>query len=515
MRIDKNIFWVFMLLFMNYTQAQTEETKTATAEDSVKTLSVDPFDHQDGLGQSIYIFFLNFEKTGHFADQGHTHTNQKILAKHIALFDSAAFVPNDLNMKDTVVGPAVSIHEYGKLAKKNGFFPYRLILEKRVINATEVDSGRYQGYYRYFKLFSQKAVLGEAYNHGATYKIVFEFNKDGSDIRINNITQEPNGEYRNFRLGNFGYTSDFNLMATYNLKNLKQEPTLAQIEQLKPPKDSADYRAQPAFALQGSYVLPSYLWAANYAGNLNATAGASTKQSGWGAGLRLQLPMGQKGNFNLTFGLEYEVNNYEVQYNDLQFIYKTDCFGKPLKDLEDSSYDEKWVDVSSNFEKGSFSFIKPEIGLLYKIKMGKKLELDLLAAAGFSYLTSSEFTSETTVSYRGKKYGFGDPISQDELGFYTDYKKNSSGEISNASSFYYYKFGGSLDFALSQTSTLSFGFEMRNGLSPIFETGYEFWPFLDPELNDTFLSSFTNVQESVTYQSMAFVFSYKFQFKKK
>ena len=506
------ILFLFTVVIANFGFAQTNEVEQ---KDSVQNIEVDPFNHQSKLGQSIYVFFLDFERTGHFADGPGEYTSTKLTNKYIALFAEHAKVPNDINMKDTAVGKPISVNEYARHAKKHGYFHYRLILEKKIINATLVDSGRYKGTYRFFKLYSEKAVLGEAYQHGASFEMVFEFNVDGSDIRISGITQVAGGEYRKFRLGNFGYTSDFNLMASNNLKTLIKEPTALQIESLKPPKDSADYRAQPALVLFGGYVLPDYLTPSVYKENLNDNAPNSSKQTGYSIGARLELPLGKKGNLNLFFGLEYEKNKYEVKYNDLAFIYKTDVLGKPLEDLEGNPYDEKWVDVSKYFESGSLAFIKPEIGLVYKIKLGKKIRLNLLGGVGYSYLTKSDFKLDATVSYRGKIYGLGNPISSEELGFYTDYLKNNFGEITNATSFYYYKYGGSLDFRLSKHSFLSFGFEMRTGLSSVLSAGEEFYPFLDPAINDTFLSNYTNVPESRTYQSMMFNMSLKFEIRKK
>ena len=508
------ILFFLLVLLMQPSFAQTDVI-ISVPKDSLKNIIVNPFDHQDNLGQSIYIFFLSFESTGHFADLGQNYSSAKVVKTYTELFDASAVVPNDLQMKDTLVGKPISIDAYAKLAKKHGYFAHRLIIEKRMINATRVDSGRYRGVYHYFKLFSDKALLGEAYQHGATYEMVFEFNEDGSDISINSIAQMPNGEFHKFKLGNFGYTSNNNIMATNSLKSLIQEPTLLQKEELKPPKDSADYRAQPAFAIYGGYVIPDYLWAANYADNLNPIAGSSTEQSGYDFGARLQLPLGKKGNLNLFLGLGYEQNKYKVNYNDLQFIYTTDCFGKPLEDIEGNPYDEKWVDVSTLYESGELSFLKPEVGLLYKINLGEKIQLNLMGALGYSYLSKSHFEMDATVSYRGRIKGLGNPISSEDLGFYTDYSKTNFGEITNISSFAYYKFGGSLDFRLGKQNYLSLGFEWRTGLTPVFTTGSSFWPFLDPAVNDTFLSSFTNVPEERTYQSMAILLSYKFQLKKK
>ena len=56
---------------------------------------------------------------------------------------------------------------------------------------------------------------------------------------------------------------------------------------------------------------------------------------------------------------------------------------------------------------------------------------------------------------------------------------------------------------------------MNQGLSPIFDTGYEFCPFLDVDVNDTFLSTFTNTQKQLQYNSMAIGVSYRYQFPKR
>ncbi len=513
MIIRFKLVFILLIFFSQSFFAQTENVQPPS--DSLASIIVDPFNHQDKLGQAVYMTFLDFERLGHFAEVNSHFTNNKTIRLYTKLFSEGAFVPNDLT-KDTLVGAPISIDEYAENAKKhNGYFKYKLILEKKLINATRIDSDTYIGTYNLFKLFSENAVIDEAYSHGAVYKLELEFNLSGSEVKITNVTMLPDSEYHNFKLGKFGYTKDFRLLASNNLNSLIQTASLTQLTNLKPPKDSADYRAQPAIVFLGSYIIPDYLSGSGFTENINPYAGSSSTQSGWSTGLRLLLPLGKKGNLNLFFGLEYEQNNYNVQYNNLQFIYKTDVLGNPLEDLEGTAYDEKWVDVSDFEEIGKLTFIKPEVGLLYKIHFGEKIKLNLLGAVGYSYLSQSEFKIETTVSYRGKIYGFGDPISQEELGFYNDYKKTNFGEITNASSFYYFKYGGSLDFKLGKQNFLSLGFEIRTGLSPVLSAGQAFFPFLDPEINDTFLSSYTNVPEDRMYQSMAIVLSYKYQIRRK
>ncbi len=484
--------------------------------DTILKMQVDPFDHQDELGQALNVFLIDFEAKGHLGYDKGSYTDRKTIDGFVNLFDPGATVPDDISEPDSI-GGLIAISKYGKKANGKKYFNYSLIVEKKRINATRIDSGRYKGTYTYFKLYSEKAVIGNTYALGAIYTMELEFNRNGSEIHINSIDQQAtNGEFRVFKLGNFGYTSNNNIKASNNLQSLIQEPSEAAKLRFAPPKDSSLYRIGPSVMVGGAYILSNYLYPQTYSGNINPKVSTTSSQSGWKAGLKIFLPTGTEGNFNFTLGLGYESNSFEMTYKGLSFIYGTDCFGDPLIDLEGTEYDEKYADVSNYKEKGSLTFLQPEAGVLYHINFGEKTKLSLFGNVGFSYLTNSSYSSETVVSYSGKKNGLG-VVDHEELGFYQDYNKSIDGEISNAVSFYKLGFGGSLDFSLGEKNRnwLSFSFEMNQGLSPIFDTGYEFCPFLDVDVNDTFLSTFTNTQDQLHYNSMAIGVSYRYQFPKR
>jgi hypothetical protein len=484
--------------------------------DTILNMQVDLFDHQDELGQALNVFLIEFEAKGHLGNEEDGYTDRKTIEGYVSLFDADASVPDDISQPDSI-GGRIAISKYGKKANGKKYFAYSLIVEKKLIKATRVDSGRYKGTYKYFKLYNEQAVIGKAYALGAIYMMELEFNRNGSGIQINSIIkQEENGEFRVFELGNFGYTSNNNIKASNNLQSLIKEPSEFAKLKFAPPKDSSLYRVGPSVMVSGSYILPNYFNPLAYFGNINSEVPASSNQSGWKAGVKIILPNGKEGNFNFTIGLAYESNSYDMIYEDLSFIYQTDCFGDRLLDLEGTEYDEKYVNVSSYKENGSLAFLQPEAGVLYHINFGEKMKLSLFGNVGFSYLTNSSYNSETIVSYSGKKLGLG-VVDHEELGFYQDYNKKIDGEISNAISFYKLGYGGSLDFSLGEKnrSWLSINFEMNQGLSPIFDTGYEFCPFLDVDVNDTFLSTFTNTQKQLQYNSMAIGVSYRYQFPKR
>ena len=481
-------------------------------KDTLATISVDPFDHQSKVGQAFYVFLLEFERDGHLGEESGGFANSKRIRSYLSYFNDSATIPDDLSTLK-FVQPPVKKDEYAKLAKKHGYLDYSIIVEKRNIEGVRIDSARYRGSYKYFKLYDPKAIIGEAYFHGVMYEMEVEFNLDGSNIMINQIEMLDSGEFHVFKLGKFGYTSDNRLKATNNLWSLIQEPSASAIEKFKPPKDSSLYRVGPSFMFYGSYVQPNYLTPVIYLGNHTPKVPTTESKNGFAAGLKILLPTGKEGNFNFTIGLGYERNNYNLTYEGLEFIYDTDCFGDPLVDFEGMEYDEKRVYVSSAKESGSLTFIQPEFGMLYHINLSTRMRLSLFGSLGYSYLAGSNFESESIVSYQGRKGDF--VIEVEELGFYQDRLKTSTGEISNATSFYTGKFGMSLDFSLSKRTWLAFAFDLRAGLSPVFRTGYEFCPFLDVHVNDTFLSTYTNVAEEKYYDGFAITVSYRYQFPKK
>lgn len=509
MKLRNYIFGVLSILAITMQGQKTDPL------DTILNLQVDPFDHQDELGQALNVFLISFEMNGHLGNESGSYSDKRTISSFEALFYPEATLPDDLSDLDTVRDP-ISIAEYTKKARSRWYLDYSIIVEKKLIEASRIDSGRYKGTYKYFKLFSEKAVIGKTFAHGAVYTMELEFNRNGSDIQITAIAMEEGGEYRIFKLGNFGYTSNNNIKASYNLKSLIQEPSEYAKLEFAPPKDSSSYRIGPSVMVHGSYILPDYFYPVAYAGNINPDASSTTSQSGWKTGLKIILPTGKEGNFNFTIGLGYESNSYDISHQGLSFIYKSDCFGNPLEDLEGTEYDEKYVDVSSYKEEGTLEYLQPEVGVLYHINFGKKMKLSFFGNVGFSYLTSSSYKSESVVSYQGKKAALG-VIDREELGFYQDYEKTVDGEISNAISFYKLGYGGSLDFSLGEKkrSWLAFSFEMNMGLSPAFDTGHEFCPFLDVGVNDTFLSTFTNTQDFIDYSSMAIGVSYRYQFPKK
>lgn len=510
MRLRSYILALFSLFVM------TAKGQNTDSLDTILKMQVDPFDHQDELGQALNVFLIDFEVKGHLGYDKDNYADRKTIDGFVNLFDPDATLPDDISEPDSI-GGLIAISKYGKKANGKKYVNYSLIVEKKLINATRIDSGRYKGTYTYFKLYSEKAVIGNTYALGAIYTMELEFNRNGSDILINSIDQQKtNGEFRVFKLGNFGYTSNNNIKASNNLQSLIQEPSEVAKLRFAPPKDSSLYRVGPSFMVGGAYMLSNYLNPLAYAGNINPEVPASSAQSGWRAGLKIFLPTGREGNFNFTLGLGYESNMYDMTYEGLSFVYKEDCFGDPLTDLEGTVYNEKYANISSYREKGELAFLQPEAGILYQINFGKKLKVSLFGNVGFSYLTSSSYSNETVVSYSGKKNGLG-VVDRPELGFYQGYNKAVDGEISNAISFYKLGYGGSLDFSLGEknTSWLSFSFEMNQGLSPVFDTGYEFYPFLDVDVNDTFLSTFTNTQEQLQYRAMAVGVSYRYQFPKK
>ncbi|MCT4622073.1 MAG: hypothetical protein N4A46_00525, partial [Schleiferiaceae bacterium] len=347
----------------------------------------------------------------------------------------------------------------------------------------------------------------------AVYEMDLEFNQDGSDILIKNIRMIEGKEYHIFQLGKFGFTSDNRLKAAYNLDRLVLDPSEAQKSKFAPPKDSSLYRAGISILAFGGVLQPNYLGAVTYPENLVMNTPSTNEQWGYTAGIKFFFPAGKKGNFKFTLGLGYERNEYNLSYGEMRFNYNLDCFGNPLTDFEGTVYDEKRVAVSSYKESGHLGFIQPEFGLLYHINFGKKMKLTLFGNVGFSYLTSSSFKSEAVVSYQGVKDGL--VIDVEQLGFYQDHQVNSSGEISNAISFYKAGYGGSLDFRIGKRQWLALAFEMRQGLSPVLDTGYEFCPFLDADVSDNFLSTFTNIESKREYEAMGVSVSYRYQFPKK
>ena len=483
--------------------------------DTILQMQVDPFDHQNELGQALNAFLIRFENFGHLGYEQGGYTDKNSINQFVKLFKPEAQIQDDIS--DTLnIGKQIAIEKYAKVALGKKYLNYSLIVEKKLIEANRIDSGRYKGVYNFFKLYSNKSVIGKTYRHGAKYTMELEFNRNGTDIQINSLVMQDSAEYFVFKLGNFGYTSNNLIKASYNLNNLVQEPSEFAKAQFAPPKDSSLYRAGITVMAHGAYVLPSHLGPVGYAENLNPDVPTTNSQWGWKAGLKIFLPSGKEGNFNFTLGLGVETHHYEVSYQGLSFVYDTDCFGDPLKDLEQTEYDQKFVDVSSSTESGSLSYLTPEVGVLYHIGLGEKMKLSLFGNVGFAYLNNSSYRSESVVSYRGKQLSLG-IIDVEQLGFYQDYNKVAEGEVSNAISFYRAGVGGSLDFSLGEKnrSWLAFSFELNTGLSPAFDTGYEFCPFLDVAVNDTFLSTFTNTTQTINYESMAIGVSYRYQFPKK
>ena len=160
MRLRNYIFGVFSLLVIGVYGQHTDPL------DTILAMEVDPFDHQDELGQALNVFLIQFEDKGHLGYEIDGYADKKTIDSYIDLFDPDATVPDDISDIDSV-GGLISIVQYGKKANGKRYLGYSLIVEKKLISATRIDSSRYRGTYKYFKLYNEQAVIGKTYAHGA------------------------------------------------------------------------------------------------------------------------------------------------------------------------------------------------------------------------------------------------------------------------------------------------------------------------------------------------------------
>jgi hypothetical protein len=466
----------------------------------------DPFNPEDTTGQIVWDLVNSYEKHSHFARESEMRGNKSYAEALTKLFNDQAMVPNDLGTFEQLI-QKVSIADYAAAGLGKGGQKFFLVTEKKPFEATRApESDDYIGYLRVFKIFSDTARLGKEYDLGLLYELEIRLWGDSLQAEISNITLVDNKIYERYMLSGFGYHGNSDLLISNNLNKL--------IVYKEPPKPKVPKQTKSGFFLHGGYLFTNYLYPEAINGNQNPNTSFSGSEYGYVAGLQYQKVYGEKGFFGILFGLEYEMNFYEFQHNNIRLTYTLDCDGNPLKDLEGNPYDSRMVNVSNYSEQGEITFIRPEVGLFFNLGLGKGANVQLFGLVGNAFISSKSYTASATVSYTGFANGL-ELNNRPELGFYQDKEVDFNGDLANLQSFMFYRLGASLDINLAKWLAFSILGEYRGSMTYALRFREFNCAFLDPADSRTFVSKFDYANASRFYDAFGIQAGFKIYIKEK
>lgn len=518
MKLKNKIYIVgfFALFACNLAVAQnTKNKKTTTAPAPVpevvlpETIVFDPYNPEDSLGIYFLKMVIDFEKFGHLAKQENQAISQDLLKKYIALFNANATLPNELGKNKSFEDNTLA--QFQNAATGLEYQPYLLFVQKGVLTANlQEGTNEYVGKFDFFKLYADKASFMANYESGVFYTLTYRYKVEGYVVQIDKVEVQENGVKNNFALGGFGYMGTSAVLICNNL-NALVKPLVVDLG--PQPRKKEKVLNKSNITLQAGVFVPMFLQTELIASNLNFQSSRSDASNGQTAGIQLQKVFGKKGMFGMSLGVAYQQLKFNNTYNDQTFVYTSGPDNSELEDLEGNIYDVRFVQISSFEDNGSLTYIRPEFGLLLNFPLSKSVWLQLNGAFGQQFMQSNTYNTNTIVSYQGQINGQGGPISQDELGFYTNYKKEATGNLSTAQSFTDMRFGASLDVMLGQRVALMFQANYHQSLTYAFREQKFGFPFFDPAVDSDFQSKMNYLDASRNFKAVSFQFGVRFYFK--
>jgi len=478
------------LLFSLTMVAQSPKDEKVT-----KSVKFSLFEPEDSIGTLVFRTLDNFEHFGHFGEIESGLKNGNFITKYMALFEPYAMMLDDLS--DTIVKKEqVNKSQYEKLARKSGYQPYILFIEKSdsTVAVKQDSASFYTTRIRFFKLFKDKAIIGDTCLHGAIYSVGLKIYEDTALVKITDVRLEENGDHHRFYLGNYGRHIYSPILVSNKLESL--------IVPFPPRYKPTSQPSKSNIFLHVGYISTNYMQPEAMRNNLNAAYAFSGNESGRSAGIKYQKTYGRRGIFGLFFGVEYEENTYDFTHTNASFIYTEDQDGNQLIDLEGWEYDKKYVDVASYQEEGNITYVKPEVGLLFNLG-GKVVNFQILGSVGNAFLMTKTYQANSIVSYQGEIDAIGVPISNEALGFYTDLEKTFEGDLSQAQNYMFYKAGAGIDFIISQRIGLSLLVEYRESFTYAFRKHNTDLMFLNPDTEAGYSSQLNTLSDSRLYNGLS------------
>ncbi len=331
MRVVRNIF---ILIFAFAVQVHAQAQDSATTQVS-PDLTFDIYDPEDTLGNRIFQKLVEYERFGHFGSTETGLLEKKYIESFRALFDEGVMLPED--MTDTnQVNAKITVQAYTDLAYKNGFFPYVLFIQREDIGGYKLDTSEF--FYttvHLFKLFEERAIIGEKCVHGAELLVGLRFDRTGDSIMITEVSVPEGGNHTRFLLGKYGRHIYSPILVTNNVKSLVQE--------IPPPYTPTSQPTRSNLFMRVGMQYTDIFQPQAYPGNLDPAYSFSGSEEGRSAGFFYQKAFARKDIFGLTVGAEVEQNTYSLRHENGYFQYDSDEKGDPLTDLEGSVYDRKHV----------------------------------------------------------------------------------------------------------------------------------------------------------------------------
>ena len=487
MKIVRNL-WLLVVLVGGQLVAQGQAINSEKPD-----ITFDLYDPEDTLGNRLFEKLVEYERFGHFGSTQSGSLEKKYMERFKALFDKGVMLPEDLT--DTnAVHAKISMDAYTKLAYKRGFFPYVLFIQRENVGGYKIDtSGFYYTTVHMFKLFEDRAIIGQKCVHGAELLVGLRFNRLGDSIMIADMSVPDGGNYTQFILGKYGRHIYSPILVSNNVKTLVQD--------IPPPYVPKSQPTRSNFFIRAGMQYTDIFSAQPLENNLNQNYAYSSSEEGRSAGFFYQKAFAKKDIFGLTIGVEVEQNTYQLKHENANFIFDSDENGDPLMDLEGTSYDYKHVFLQSHVEDGTLNFVKPEIGLFFNLGQGW-FNVQLLGSVGNAFLLESTYDARTTVSYEGEMDGVG-TIQEPALGFYDNLEVTSSGTHNEVQSFMFYKGGLGLDFIIEKRLSISLLAEYKSSFTYMIRKNSAGKPFLDPDTGAGFGSQLDQLNESRNYQGVS------------
>lgn len=469
-------------------------------------LTCDPFNPEDSTGQLVWNLLNNYEIYSHFGREGEMRGNKTYASQLKSLFDEHAMVTNDLGTYEQLT-QKVTISEYVETGLAKGYQKFLLVAEKKIFEANRSsETEDYIGYVQVFKIFSDTARLKKEYDLGMLYELEIRFWGDSLQAAISNITVVENKVYEKYMLSGYGYHGNSQLLISNNLGRL--------LTFKEPPKPKEPKQSKSGFYLHAGYLFTDYLNPEAIKGNLNPNTRFSGSEFGYVGGLQYQIGFGDKDLFGILFGVEYELNYYQIDHSDILFEYTLDCDGKPLRDLEGSPYDKKLVEVSSYSENGDITYIRPEVGLFLNLGLAEGFNLQLFGLVGNSFIANKSYKANALVSYTGYLGDF--TLSErPELGFYKDLEVEFDNNLQTLQSFMFYRIGATADINLAKWLAFSIMAEYRGSMTYALRFRQFNCAFLDPADSRTFVSQFDYANASRFYNAFGLQAGFKIFIKEK
>ena len=488
MRVFIKIWFLAILLFAGSLKAQ--EIKDSAQND----LKFDIFNPEDSLGNKLFSVLVEYERLGHFGSVESHAVEKKYVENYVKLFDSNAKIPED--MSDTNgVKPKISIADYAKMAYRYGYLPYILFIERREVSGVKLDSSEY--YYatiNLFKLFDERAIIGEKYKHAANFSVGLRFDKKGKDIKIVDVNLLEDGEHFDFILGNYGRHIYSPILVSNNFTSL--------VKAIPPPYVPTSKPTLSNFFIRAGIQYTDIFYPEAFQNNLDPNYSYSGTESGLSGGFFYQKAFPKKDLFGLLVGVEFEQNTYENKHENAYFVYDSDKNGEPLKDLEGGEYDLKHVYLNSYKESGTLNYLKPEIGLFFNL-IRSGVNIQILGSVGNAFLMNADYSSTSNLSYEGEIIGQGNPIQEDALGFYKEKMVESTGEFTQVQSYMFYKGGIGIDFIIANRIGISFLGEYKGSMTYMIRKNSGEQAFLDPDGGAGFGSQLNMLSDSRNYSGFA------------